>query len=217
MSTAPGARRPLATRSRHWPRALAGVLVQAGIRPNTVSLLAIAFAALAAAGLLLSTAGAPGSRVAWLVVAAAGIQLRLLCNLLDGLMAVEYGLGTPTGELFNDLPDRAADVLVLVAAGYAAGPGWAGILGWAVALLALLTAYIRVLGGALGLPQDFRGPMAKPHRMAVLTLACLAGAAEVLAGAQPSALLLALLLIGAGCVVTVVRRTRGLVRGLHAR
>ena len=47
------------------------------------------------------------------------------------------------------------------------------------ALAAAVTAYIRVLGGSLGLPQDFRGPMAKPHRMAVLTIACVLGAFEL--------------------------------------
>ena len=44
--------------------------------------------------------------------------------------------------------------------------GW---LGWLGALAAAVTAYIRVLGGSLGLPQDFRGPLAKPHRMVVMT------------------------------------------------
>ena len=38
-------------------------------------------------------------------------------------------------------------------------------LGWAAAVLALLTAYIRALSGSLGLPQRFLGPMAKQHRM----------------------------------------------------
>ena len=31
-----------------------------------------------------------------------------------------------------------------------------------------LAAYIRALGGAAGLHQDFQGPMAKPHRMAAI-------------------------------------------------
>ena len=52
--------------------------------------------------------------------AAAMIQLRLVCNLIDGMVAVEGGLGTKTGDVFNDLPDRLADVLLLAGAGYAA-------------------------------------------------------------------------------------------------
>ncbi len=40
----------------------------------------------------------------------------------------------------------------------------------------MLTAYIRVLGGALGTPQYFTGPMAKQHRMFVITLGALLAA-----------------------------------------
>lgn len=78
------------------------------------------------------------------------------------MVAVEGGKGTPTGVPYDELPDRVADSLFLVALGYAAALPW---LGWLGALLAALTACIRALGGALGQPQDFRGPMAKPHRM----------------------------------------------------
>ena len=49
------------------------------------------------------------------------IQLRLIANLLDGLVAVEGGKRTPTGELYNEAPDRIADTAVLVGAGYAVG------------------------------------------------------------------------------------------------
>ena len=35
------------------------------------------------------------------MAAAAGIQLRLLCNLLDGMLAVEAGLKSRTGEIFK--------------------------------------------------------------------------------------------------------------------
>jgi phosphatidylglycerophosphate synthase len=77
-----------------------------------------------------------------LLVGAAAVQLRLLCNLLDGLVAIEGGRGSATGELFNELPDRVSDVLALVAAGYAVTwVAWAPELGWAAALAAVLTAY----------------------------------------------------------------------------
>jgi len=41
-----------------------------------------------------------------------------VCNLLDGMVAIEGGLKTPAGELFNDVPDRISDPLILVGAGY---------------------------------------------------------------------------------------------------
>jgi len=134
------------------------------------------------------------------------------------MVAVEGGARTSAGEVFNDLPDRWADVLILVPAGYAVpGVAWASSLGWAAALLAVLTAYVRVLGGSLGLPQDFGGPMAKPHRMAVMTGACLVAVAEVWVGPGGIALLSALLVVALGSAVTVWRRTLGIVRRLEAR
>ena len=110
-------------------------------------------------------------------MAAACIQLRLLANLLDGMLAVEGGLGSPAGELYNEIPDRLSDVLILAAAGYAIPAiAWAPELGWGVAVLAVLTAYVRAFGGSLGQPQDFCGPMGKPQRMAVMTAGCIGAA-----------------------------------------
>src|SRR5690349_13559135 len=140
-------RRPLRTRNAAWAAWLAQRLARAGVPPNWISLASIAAAGGAAYCLV---------REYWLV-AAALIQLRLLCNLLDGMVAIEGGLRTPSGEIYNDLPDRLSDALILVAAGYSvAWPVWARELGWGAALLAILTAYVRLLGGASGLPQDFR-------------------------------------------------------------
>ena len=48
--------------------------------------------------------------------------------------------------------------------------------------LAILTAYVRVLGGAIGTRQYFIGPMAKPQRMAVMTVACVLSVVEPLVG-----------------------------------
>jgi phosphatidylglycerophosphate synthase len=45
------------------------------------------------------------------VATAACIQLRLLCNLLDCMVAIEGGKSAPTGALFNEMPDRFADPL----------------------------------------------------------------------------------------------------------
>ena len=196
------ARRPLKSRDRAWAVALARGLVRAGVKPNLISLASIAAAALAAYCLLRS----------FYLAAALLIQLRLLCNLLDGMVAVEGGLGSRSGEIFNDLPDRISDALILVAAGYAATwPSWSHELGWTAALLAILTAYIRVLGGASGLAQDFRGPMAKPHRMAVMTVAVVA------AYLDDGALSVGLAVVVAGSFVTAAGRLVRMVRALEDR
>src|SRR5690606_16512061 len=116
--------------------------------------------------------------------------------------------------IWNELPDRIADTLFLVAAGHACQAGW---LGWLAALLAVLTAYVRELGRALGRPADFSGPMAKPHRMAALTLTCLVAAAEPLWSDHRRALVVGLAVIAALTAFTVVRRTAHLARGLGPR
>lgn len=199
-------RRPIKARGNNAIQAIASFLARSPLTPNTISVLSIAFAAAGAAVLLwLPPWGA------WLC--AIGIQLRLLCNLFDGMVAVEGGKSTPTGALYNEVPDRIADTLLLVALGYAAGTPW---LGWSGALLAALTAYVRTLGGALGQPQDFRGPMAKQHRMAVMTLACVVAPFEAMANHSHHALLFAALAIAAGSLLTCATRLRAIARRLEA-
>ena len=111
-------RRVLATREAAWAKALARWLGRAGVRPNSVSLAGVVFAFSGCAGFVVVPDLVGGARALTLVLTAAAIQLRLLCNLLDGMLAVEEGFKSKTGEIYNDLPDRVADVLILVGAGY---------------------------------------------------------------------------------------------------
>ncbi len=212
-------RRPLRTRNARWAQSLAVALGRAGLRPNAISVASVAFAALGAGALLAagpSTSG-PVARVTWFLLAGGCVQLRLLCNLLDGLVAVEGGFRTAAGDVYNELPDRVSDVLLLAAAGYAtAWTGWERDLGWAAAAGALLTAYVRALGGQTGVGQAFGGPMAKPQRMFTLTLAAALTAGEKALGWPTRALTLALGLIAAGSLLTAARRTRRIVRALES-
>jgi len=210
-------RRELATRNARWAAALAKTLGRAGIRPNGVSIAGVVFAVVAGLALALTPNVDGTSRVALLLLAAACIQLRLLCNLLDGMLAVEEGFKSRTGDLFNDLPDRLADVVILVGAGYAVRDvSYGEALGWAAAVLAVFTAYIRVLAGSLKQRQHFIGPMAKQHRMFTLTLATVLASVEVVAALPPRAILVGLIAIVAGSVMTAVRRTARLARELNA-
>jgi len=156
-------------------------------------------------------------RALWLVVAAIAIQLRLICNLLDGMVAVEGKLGSKSGEIYNDLPDRIADPLILVAAGYAVPFVFGPALGWLAGLLAVFTAYTRLLGAATGAGQDFRGPMAKPQRMAVMTVASLGEIAAGLLHYAGYVFIAALALVILGCIVTIARRTANIKRILESR
>jgi phosphatidylglycerophosphate synthase len=214
----PPSRRALATRDAGWARALARRLARAGVRPNSVSVAGLVCAAAAGAGFCVAPDLASNVRAPALLVAAAAIQLRLLCNLIDGMLAVEEGFSSKTGNIYNDLPDRISDVLILVGAGYSARDlAFAPALGWCAAVLAVLTAYVRVLGGALGVTQHFVGPMAKQHRMFTLTIATLLSALDAMLGMPPRALPIGLGVIVAGSIVTACRRTARIVNEVNAQ
>jgi hypothetical protein len=76
---------------------------------------------------------------------------------------------------------------------------------------------VRLLGGSLGVGQHFVGPMAKPHRMAVLTAACLVSLVEVAFAYSGRVLAIALGVVVAGSLVTFARRTLLIARELRAR
>jgi phosphatidylglycerophosphate synthase len=194
-------------------------LVQRGVTPNAISVASVAFALLAGVCLAASRFAMPWwARSLLFLGAIAGIQLRLLCNLFDGMVAVEGGKAGKAGEIYNDFPDRLADPIILAAAGYAAArlPGAIDI-GWAAAAMSLLTAYTRVLGRSVGAGIYFTGPMAKQHRMALMTLACALAAVLTPWGLSAGVLWGALILIALGCIVTVVRRLWRIVIDLERK
>ncbi|MFM2318225.1 MAG: hypothetical protein RLZZ215_846 [Pseudomonadota bacterium] len=196
-------RRPLKVRSLSLFQTLAQALSQTALTPNQISIFSLIFAALAAGCLgLIARQGANG----WFFLVAVFIQLRLVCNLLDGMVALEGGKSTKSGELFNDIPDRIADPLILVSAGYATQLNGGAELGWLAGLLAVMTAYMRTLAVSIGAPADFRGPMAKQQRMAVLTLACVLSLFEPLVWPEHWVLFYALVVIVLGSLWTVLRR-----------
>lgn len=212
-------RRPISARDTRWAAASAGWLARRGIRPNTISLMSVVFAA--SAGACLVGQGQSEEllpRVLLPLGAAVCIQLRLLCNLFDGMVAVEQQQRTKSGEIFNELPDRFADAFILAGAGYAAmQPTWLVELGWTAAVLSIITAYVRSLGAAVGAGQFFLGPMAKQHRMALMTGLCVLLA--LTAGWTPQWILVvaglgALVL---GCLITIARRSVRIVRELESR
>ena len=221
MTETPENRRPLKSRGTGWAQGLASGLAKAGASPDMISAGSIIFALLGLLAFLYAAGDqTPFHRGALLIGAGVCIQLRLLCNLLDGMVAVEHGKGGPSGPIWNELPDRIADALVLVGAGYfadLAGLTLGAPLGWAAAVLAVLTAYVRELGRGLGFPADFSGPMAKPHRMAALTATCALAAFEPLWGWNGQSVILGLLVIVAGAAWTAARRTRTLAARLAAR
>lgn len=192
-----------------WAITLAQTLTRWKWTPNQISCLSILVALLGGISML------GGAYVPSLFLAAAVfIQTRLLCNMMDGMVAIEGHHQTPIGPVFNELPDRIADVFLLVPLGYVIHQPWVG---WAIAALALICAYVRALGASLGQPQDFSGPMAKPHRMAMLSAGCLAGAVEAWVTHTEWLLSLTAAVLLLGTAWTIVRRTRNLTRHLNSQ
>ena len=211
-------RRPIKSRDTGWARSAAAWLARRGVSPDMVSAGAVAFGFVG--GVAFADAGVLHGfgRGAMLVLAGACVQLRLICNLLDGMVAVEHGRGGPYGPIWNELPDRIADAFFLIGAGYGAalaGAAWAEPLGWLAAVLAVLTAYIRELGRGLGQPADFSGPGAKPQRMAILTVAAVVSVAEPLWGWSGQTLGVAVALVAAFAGLTAARRTSNLAARLR--
>jgi len=153
----------------------------------------------------------------WLI-AALGAQLRLTANMLDGMVAIASSRTSKTGELYNEVPDRISDAAVFIGAGFA----WGGnvTLGYIATILAIFTAYVRAAGKIAGAPNEFCGPMAKQHRMLVVTLICVYAAImprswQMIAfnDLRIGPMTLGLAVIVVGCVITVIRR---IVRIAHA-
>lgn len=222
-------RRPISQRSHGWAQWLTRALVKSNVTPNFISFMSMVFAAFAGLCFYAVALSDGGDQVMLCIGAALFCQLRLLANMMDGMVAVEGGKGSPDGAIWNELPDRFADIAVLTGAGYCVAMlGLAdAALGWAAAVAAVMTAYVREVGRAAGAPADFSGPMAKPHRMFVMTMAALiaattplwyAGAHDYFVGSERDAdvarngageiIALALWIVLIGSVLTALNRAR---------
>ena len=203
-------RRPLTSRNSAWAARLASWAVAREITPNQISQASMGFAAAGFFLYALSTQGDGFTQFLCLILAAATVQARLVCNLIDGMVAIEGGKGAKDGPFWNEAPDRASDLLFFAGACLAAGQPALVLL---AAALAIGTAYIRELGRAEGFAPDFSGPLAKPQRMAVLTAGTLLAALY----ATHWTLTVTLWIIGAGTAATIIRRSWTLIDRLKSR
>lgn len=209
-------RRDVASRNNKFFHRLASRLVMIGLTPNQVSLMSSAFAAIGAWGLWQMSQSQNFYFYFWSLLALLGVQMRLICNLIDGLMAVESGLKTPTGEIYNDFPDRISDILFFTAAGFATQTQIGQWLGWSSCILAILTAYVRVLGASMGSGHFFSGPMAKQHRMFTLNVAIIAAVFEWnFNNSVAWSLTIALGIICVGSIATILHRLQKIGKKLN--
>jgi len=205
-----GERRPIAAREWKLSQQIADWLVRSGVSPNGISVAGALFGI--AGGLAFAATSQWPDQARWFWLAAGVLmQLRLQCNLYDGMVAIATGRASPVGELYNDVPDRISDSAFFIGAGYALGGDV--VLGYAAALAAIFTAYVRAVGKAGGAKQEFCGPMAKQQRMALLTFVAVVcvfkpdGMLPAIVGRTAIGLVaVALAIITVGGLATAVRR-----------
>ena len=222
VETTSTSRRPIKARDSGMAIKIASALTRARIKPNTISVFSVVFSIIA--GVCFAATACPLIAPSAFIVAilfvfgALCVQLRLLCNLFDGMVAVEGGFKTKSGEVFNELPDRFSDAVILIGLGYAASTVQFGVeLGYVAAVLAVITAYVRALGAVTGAGQNFMGPMAKQHRMAVVTIASILSAVAAFGSWHALVAAVALGIMVLGMVVTIARRVIWVVRTLESK
>lgn len=137
------------------------------------------------------------------------------------MVAVEHGKASPTGMLYNEVPDRISDTLIFLGMGYAFGGS--PTLGLTAALFAISTAYVRALGKSIAGYQEFCGPMAKQQRMFFVTccaLVCAFGppayCAFTVFGYETGLPALTLLVITIGSAFTAGRRLTKIAAAISA-
>lgn len=132
--------------------------------------------------------------------------------MLDGMVALATHKASWRGEIVNDLPDRLSDILIFAGVAYS---GWThpALAYWAM-IAALLTAYVGVLGQAVGAQRQFGGVMSKPWRMVTLHIGAwitwFCGTATL---ASLTALDWTCVAVVLGCVQSIVVRLRRTLRG----
>lgn len=214
-----GDRRPVKSRSWKSSQWMANWLAARSVSPNAISVAGMVAGLVG--GIALAFTGKDPNLGFWLwLLAAVCIQLRLQANLLDGMVAIQSGKASRVGELFNEVPDRISDTALLVGAGLADASN--RMLGMWAALAAMMTAYIRTTGKSAGAPMEFCGPMAKQHRMAVLTVVCLTrcfGVSRIPTGNDRAIeiVVIGLLVIVIGSLITSVRRLQRIAAYLRVQ
>jgi phosphatidylglycerophosphate synthase len=212
----PTSRRPIAEVFRRTAQATVRLSVRWRVHPDVVSYLSIVVSALA--GICFWQAAAQP----WLLlVGPVFCYVRLWLNMLDGMVALASGRASLRGEILNDLPDRISDVLVF--AGVAHSGLASPMSGYWAAIFALLTAYVGMLGQAVGAHREYSGVMAKPWRMVTLH----AGAWTTWAAwwwgsgrVQPGGFTIldwTCLVVVLGCLETIAVRLRRIMRTLRIK
>jgi phosphatidylglycerophosphate synthase len=212
----PTSRRPIAGVFRKTANLAVAICVRLHIHPDAVSYASMVAAAAAGTCFWLS-----GSHTWLLIVGPLLCYVRLWMNMLDGMVALASGKASSRGEILNDLPDRVSDVLIFV--GVAHSGLCSPFSGYWAAILALMTAYVGMLGQAVGVQREFSGVMSKPWRMVTLhigawiALGLIWRSGEHISKGSLTMLDWTCLIIIAGCIQTIVIRLKRIFASLAVK
>jgi CDP-diacylglycerol--glycerol-3-phosphate 3-phosphatidyltransferase len=146
-----------------WLRPAVGRLAAAGVTANQVTLLAlIASVAVGASAI----AGIDGLGVTWpFLLLPAWLPVRMAMNAIDGMLAREFGQGSPIGAYLNELSDILSDAALYLPFAFVApfGPWSVGL----VVLAACISEMAGALGPLVGTTRRYDGPMGKSDRALV--------------------------------------------------
>ena len=208
----PGSRRPIADIFRRTANGATRLCLRLGIHPDTISYFSVV-AALGAGICFWKSSLCP----ALLILAPLLCDLRLWCNMLDGMVALASGKASARGEILNDLPDRVSDVVIFAGLAHS---GWIlPMFGYWAAIFSLLTAYVGVLGQSAGARREFGGIMSKPWRMVILHPGAWITYAVIMYNETPrigpfTVLEWTCLVVIAGCIQTMLVRLRRILTAL---
>ena len=212
----PTSRRPIAEVFRLTAHGATRLCVRAGIHPDAISYASMVFALAAAVAFWRS-----GTQTWLLLLGPVFCYLRLWCNMLDGMVALASRKASWRGEILNDLPDRISDVLIFVGLAHS---GWmTPVLAYWAAMFVLVTAYVGVLGQAVGAQREFGGLMSKPWRMVTVhigawaTAACLWWNAGKIRFGGLTILDWTCVIVILGCAQTIIIRLGRTMAALRAR
>jgi len=177
-------------------------LERTGVRPDVLTLGAIPVGAIAGIAILAS----PTAPLVLVLVPLAAAA-RPILNLLDGALARRTGMIHAKGELYNEVGDRLADVLMLAPVAFIPGAYQATVL--LGVTMAVLASFTSVATKAAGGTRSYRGILSKPGRMVLLSVTALA---VIVVGPAAWGPFGPLLLIGTS--LTLLERVIGAVREL---
>lgn len=174
-------------------RPLVGVLAQANVTPNAITLGSLGMCA--GYGALLMT----GSRTAFLLLPVV-LLLRMALNAIDGMLAREHGKASTLGARLNEFADVVSDSCLYL-------PFMAVVRPAALVLVVVLTGILAEFAGVLchahGGERNYQGPFGKSDRAAFFAVIAVAFALFN----PPAAVVAALCVIAAvGGVMTAFNR-----------